>query len=81
VGSQAGAWEPGNITVDRLGPESRVTHFSECELGPPIKERPQCQLKIERIQSLPKAYPFNESAALKYGGVRAPLNKKGSQIN
>ncbi|BBO87618.1 twitching motility protein PilT [Desulfosarcina ovata subsp. ovata] len=42
------------------------------------KER---QLKIERIKSQLEIYPFNESAALKYGSIRASLEKQGQPIS
>ena len=42
------------------------------------KER---QLKIERIRSQLDVYPFNEPAALKYGSIRAALEKQGQPIS
>ena len=42
------------------------------------KER---RLKIERIKSQLDLYPFNESAALKYGTIRASLEKQGQPIS
>jgi tRNA(fMet)-specific endonuclease VapC len=42
------------------------------------KER---RLKIERIQSQLEIYPFDESAAIRYGQIRVKLEKKGKVIS
>ena len=46
----------------------------------PIK-RKERRLKIERIKSELEVYPFNEQAALKYGAIRAILEKQGHPIS
>lgn len=46
----------------------------------PIKKKER-RLKINRIRSLLEIYPFDEPAALKYGGLRAVLEKQGQPIS
>jgi tRNA(fMet)-specific endonuclease VapC len=46
----------------------------------PIKKKER-RVKIERIQSQLAIFPFNEPAALKYGRIRASLEKKGLPIS
>ncbi|MCP3873090.1 MAG: type II toxin-antitoxin system VapC family toxin [Desulfobacteraceae bacterium] len=45
----------------------------------PVKKKER-RLKIEYIKSELKIYPFNEQAALKYGAIRAALEKQGQPI-
>ncbi len=44
-------------------------------------EKKERRKKIERIKSQLDIYPFNERAAVKYGFVRALLEKKGQPIS
>ena len=46
----------------------------------PVKKKER-RLKIERIKSHLEIYPFNESAALKYGEIRASLERQGQVIS
>jgi tRNA(fMet)-specific endonuclease VapC len=46
----------------------------------PAKKKER-RLKIERIKSQLEIYPFNETAAVKYGGIRAALEKQGQPIS
>jgi tRNA(fMet)-specific endonuclease VapC len=46
----------------------------------PVKKKER-RLKIERIKSQLEIYPFNESAALKYGEIRAALERQGQVIS
>ena len=46
----------------------------------PVKKKER-RLKIERIVLLLDLYPFGESAAEKYGVVRAQLEKEGTPIS
>ena len=46
----------------------------------PVKKKAR-RLKIERIVLLLDLYPFGESAAEKYGVVRAQLEKEGTPIS
>jgi tRNA(fMet)-specific endonuclease VapC len=46
----------------------------------PVKKRER-RLKIERIKSQLEIYPFNERAAIKYGGIRVTLEKQGQPIS
>jgi tRNA(fMet)-specific endonuclease VapC len=46
----------------------------------PVKKRER-RLKIEHIKSQLEIYPFNERAAIKYGGIRAALEKQGQPIS
>lgn len=46
----------------------------------PVKKKER-RLKIERIVLLLDLYPFGESAAEKYGVVRAQLGKEGTPIS
>jgi tRNA(fMet)-specific endonuclease VapC len=45
------------------------------------QSRNERRLKIERIKSQLEILPFNEQAALKYGPVRAALEKQGCPIS
>lgn len=46
----------------------------------PVKKKER-RKKIERIKSLLDIYHFNELAAIKYGGIRALLEKQGEPIS
>lgn len=46
----------------------------------PVKKKER-RLKIEHIKSQLEIYPFNESAALKYGAIRAALERQGQIIS
>jgi tRNA(fMet)-specific endonuclease VapC len=46
----------------------------------PVKKKER-RLKIKRIKSQLEIYPFNESAALKYGEIRASLERQGQVIS
>jgi len=46
----------------------------------PIKKKER-RLKIEHIKSELDIYAFNEQAAVKYGAIRAALEKRGKPIN
>lgn len=46
----------------------------------PIKKKER-RNKIERIKSQLEIYPFNERAAIKYGVLRAQLEKQGQPIS
>ena len=46
----------------------------------PVKKKER-RLKIKRIKSQLEIYPFNESAALKYGEIRAALERQGQVIS
>ena len=46
----------------------------------PVKKKER-RLKIEHIKSELDIYPFNEQAAVKYGTIRAALEKRGKPIS
>ena len=46
----------------------------------PLKKKER-RLKIEHIKSELDIYPFNEQAAVKYGNIRASLQKLGTPIS
>ena len=46
----------------------------------PVKKKER-RSKIEQIRSMLEIYPFDESAAAKYGMIRAQLEKKGLVIS
>ena len=46
----------------------------------PVKKKER-RLKIEHIKSELDIYPFNEQAAVKYGAIRAALEKIGKPIS
>jgi tRNA(fMet)-specific endonuclease VapC len=46
----------------------------------PVKKKER-RLKIDRIKSQLELYPFNEAAAVKYGSIRASLEKQGQPIS
>ncbi len=46
----------------------------------PVKKRER-RLKIEYIKSELDVFPFNEQAAIKYGAIRAALEKLGKPIS
>ena len=46
----------------------------------PVKKKER-RVKIEQIKSQLEIYPFNEAAAVKYGSIRAALEKQGQPIS
>ena len=46
----------------------------------PVKKKER-RVKIEQIKSQLEIYPFNEAATVKYGSIRAALEKQGQPIS
>ena len=46
----------------------------------PVRKKER-RMKIEKISSLLRVYPFDTAAAQRYGGIRAFLEKKGTTIS